>query len=66
MISPENVLGMRLNDALALYRAHSLAEPSIVVTHAPRDQRSEGSLRVIRVRGSEWTVSAFTDAAPKE
>ena len=63
---PVNVLGMRLDDALALCREHNMAEPVIVATHAPRSQRSEGSLRVIRVREGEWTVSSFLDDTPKE
>lgn len=61
-----SVLGMRLDDALALCRAQGMAEPAIVATHAPRNQRSDGSLRVIRVREGEWTVSAFMDETPKE
>ncbi len=63
---PDNVLGMRLEDALSLCRAKGMAEPRIIATHAPRGQRSEGTLRVVRVREGEWTVSAFMDAAPKE
>ena len=65
-MSPLNVLGMRLDDALALWRSHHLPEPSIVAAHAPRSQRSEGSLRVIRVREGQWTVSSFMDDTPKE
>ena len=61
-----SVLGMRLDDALALCRARGMAEPVIIATHAPRGQRSEGTLRVIRVREGEWTVSSFMDETPKE
>jgi len=66
LIPPVNVLGMRLEDALRLCRAQGMAEPAIIATHAPRGQRSEGSLRVIRVREGEWTVSSFMDDTPKE
>ncbi|MBP3637883.1 MAG: hypothetical protein J6K13_10055 [Clostridia bacterium] len=61
-----SVLGMRLDDALALCRQQGTAEPAIVCTHAPRKERREGTLRVIRVREGEWTVSAFMDETPKE
>jgi len=59
------VLGMRLDDALALAYQKGL-EPTIVHTSAPRAQREGGTLRVIRVREGEWTVSAFMDDTPKE
>ncbi len=57
---------MPLEDALRLCRAHGMAEPEVIATHAPRGQRSEGTLRVIRVRPGQWTVSAFMDETPKE
>ena len=66
MIPAEQLLGMRLEDALSLCRAQGLAEPEVIATHAPRGQRSEGTLRVIRVREGQWTVSAFMDNTPKE
>lgn len=66
MIPAVNVLGMRLEDALSLCREQGAAEPAIVATHAPRGQRSEGTLRVVRVREGEWTVSSFMDITPKE
>ena len=65
-MSTVNVLGMRLDAALALCRAQGMAEPEIIATQAPRGQRSEGTLRVIRVREGQWTVSSFMDATPKE
>lgn len=65
-MSAVNVLGMRLDAALSLCRAQGMAEPEIIVTQAPRLQRSEGTLRVIRVREGQWTVSSFMDATPKE
>ncbi len=61
-----NVLGMRLEDALALCRKQGMAEPEVIATHAPRSQRSEGTLRVIRVCEGQWTVSSFMDDTPKE
>lgn len=63
--SLHDVLGMRLEDALALYRARGM-EPPVLMTRAPRDQRSGGTLRVIRVRENELTVSAFRDAPPDQ
>jgi len=66
LIPPLNVLGMPLEDALALCRAQGLPEPEVITTCAPRGQRSEGTLRVIRVREGQWTVSAFMDETPKE
>ena len=65
-MQPDSVLGMPLDAALALCRAQGLPEPAIVATQAPRGQRSEGTLRVIRVREGQWTVSAFMDDTPKE
>ena len=66
MIPPLNVLGMPLEAALTLCRAQGLPEPEVITTQAPRNQRSEGTLRVIRVREGQWTVSAFMDDTPKE
>ncbi len=60
-----DVLGMRLEDALALYRAQGM-EPAVIITRAPRDSRSGGTLRVVRVRENELTVSAFRDAPPNQ
>ena len=60
-----DVLGMRLEDALALCRAQGV-EPTVIVTRAPRDSRSGGTLRVVRVRENELTVSAFMDAPPNQ
>lgn len=61
MNSMEQVLGMRLEDALTLLRAEGI-DPKIVTTTEPRNQREGGTLRVIRVRKGEITVSAFQDA----
>lgn len=59
------VLGMRLEDALALYRADGV-EPTVTITHAPRDQRNGGTLRVIRAGENEVTVGVFMDDVPKQ
>ena len=37
-------------------------EPEVVTACAPGTSREGGTLRVIRVRGNEITVSAFQDA----
>ena len=63
---PESVLGMPLDEALALARRCGMGEIRITQPHAPRDQRSGGTLRVIRVREDEWTVAAFLDETPRE
>lgn len=65
MIGMERVLGMRLEEALDLLRAMGM-EPAVVTTVAPRTQREGGTLRVIRVREGEITVSAFQDAIENE
>ena len=61
----QDVLGLRLEDALSLLRERGV-NPTVVITHAPRNPREEGTLRVIRVRGSELTVSAFQDGNPSD
>ena len=63
---PDSVLGMPLDEALALARRIGMGEIRITQTLAPRDQRSGGTLRVIRVREDEWTVAAFQDDTPRE
>lgn len=71
---PEAVLGMTLDMALAALRAEGI-EPTVVHTRAPMRKnaspeeaaaREKGTLRVIRVRGNELTVSAFLDGTPGE
>ena len=61
------VLGMRLPDALALAEKEGV-QVNVTTTTAPRREHmdAEGTLRVIRVKGNEWTVSAFMDETPKE
>ena len=61
MSGMEKVLGMRLEDALKILADMGI-EPNVVTTVAPRNQREGGTLRVIRVREGEITVSAFQDA----
>ena len=61
----QDLLGMRLEDAAEMMRRRGL-EPEIVFTCAPRGQREEGEMRVIRVRGSELTVSRFQVDLPIE
>ncbi len=54
------LLGMRLEDALSLLKAEGI-EVKVVQTVAPRTARESGTLRVIRVREGEVTVSGFQD-----
>ncbi|MGN1018759.1 MAG: hypothetical protein ACI4O7_00160 [Aristaeellaceae bacterium] len=57
----KQVLGLELDEALRYLRAMGV-EPEVVTTCAPGTSREGGTLRVIRVRGNEITVSAFQDA----
>ena len=57
----QDLLGLRLEDALALLERQGIT-PTVITTRAPRNPREEGTLRVIRVRGEELTVSAFQDS----
>ena len=54
------LLGMRLEDAQAVLRAQGI-DVRVVHTAAPRTAREGGTLRVIRVREGEVTVSGFQD-----
>lgn len=54
------LLGLRLEDAQAVLRAQGI-EARVISTAAPRVTREGGTLRVIRVRDGEITVSAFQD-----
>ncbi len=71
MANWETLLGLPLEEALAAARASGF-EPRVLVTHAPRRKGEEaavlrqGTLRVIRVREGELTVSAFPDGEPKK
>ena len=61
----QELLGLRLEDALALLEARGVT-PTVITTRAPRNPREGGTLRVIRVRGEELTVSAFQDSIPSD
>ncbi len=71
MANWEDLLGLPLEEALAAARAFG-CEPQVLVTHAPRRKGEdaslprEGTLRVIRVREGELTVSLFPDGEPKK
>ena len=66
----ESLLGLPLDKALEAARAWGI-EPRVLVTCAPRRRGDdaaeprEGTMRVIRVRENELTVSAFQDGNPK-
>ena len=56
---------MTLDDARRVLAGMGI-EPAVVRTCAPRVTREGGTLRVIRVRGNELTVSAFLDGMPSQ
>ena len=59
MVNMPNVLGMRLEDALAECRAQGV-EPEIVMTLPPKG-REQGTIRVIRAKAGVLPVSRFED-----
>ena len=67
----ESLLGLPLEIALDKARAWG-DEPKVLVTRAPQHKGAEdaalreGTLRVIRARDGELTVSAFQDGMPKK
>ena len=61
----QDLLGLRLEDALSLLKARGVT-PTVVEARAPRNPREGGTLRVIRVRDTELTVSAFQDGIPSD
>ena len=61
----QDLLGLRLEDALSLLAARGVT-PTVVETCTPRGPREGGTLRVIRVRGTELTVSAFQNGIPSD
>ena len=71
MANWESLLGLPLETALAAARAWGV-EPKVLVTCAPRRKGEEdtgmreGTLRVIRAREGELTVSAFQDGDPRK
>ena len=66
----EALLGLPLDKAVGIVRAWGI-EPRVLVTCAPRRKGQEdaevraGTLRVIRAREGELTVSAFQDGNPR-
>lgn len=71
MANWESLLGLPLDKALETARAWGV-EPRVLVTCAPRRKGEEdsavreGTMRVIRARTGELTVSAFQDGDPKK
>ena len=71
MANWESLLGLPLDVALETARAWGV-EPKVLVTCAPRRKGEEdsavreGTMRVIRARTGELTVSAFQDGDPKK
>ena len=71
MANWESLLGLPLDQALETARAWG-CEPKVLVTCAPRHKGEdasavrEGTMRVIRVREGEVTVSAFQDGDPRK
>ena len=66
-----SLLGLPLDKAVGTARAWGV-EPKVLVTCAPRRKGEEdtgareGTLRVIRAREGELTVSAFQDGDPRK
>ena len=70
MANWESLLGLPLDKALETARAWGV-EPRVLVTCAPRRKGEdvavrEGTMRVIRAREGELTVSAFQDGEPRK
>ena len=71
MANWESLLGLPLERALDIARTWGM-EPKVLVTCAPRRKGEEdtgareGTLRVIRAREGELTVSAFQDGDPRK
>ena len=71
MANWESLPGLPLDKALETARAWGV-EPRVLVTCAPRRKGEEdtgmreGTLRVIRARAGELTVSAFQDGDPRK
>ncbi len=71
MANWESLLGLPLDKAIETARTWG-AEPKVLVTCAPRRKGEEasavreGTLRVIRARENELTVSAFQDGDPRK
>ena len=71
MANWQSLLGLPLETALATARAWGM-EPKVLVTCAPRRKGEEatavreGTMRVIRAREGELTVSVFPDGDPRK
>ena len=71
MANWESLLGLPLEKALDIARTWGV-EPKVLVTCAPRRKGEEdtgvreGTMRVIRAREMELTVSAFPDGDPRK
>ena len=71
MANWQSLLGLPLDTALETARAWGI-EPKVLVTCAPRRKGEEessvreGTLRVIRAREGELTVSVFQDGDPRK
>ena len=71
MANWESLLGLPLDKAVEIARAWGI-EPKVLVTCAPRRKGEEdsnvreGTMRVIRARENELTVSAFQDGDPRK
>ena len=71
MANWETLLGLPLDKALDIARTWGV-EPKVLVTCAPRRKGEEdtgvreGTMRVIRARENELTVSAFPDGDPRK
>ena len=62
---PEEVLGLPLDKALRRWTEAGLAIPAIRETADPKGARTDGTLRVVRVKEGEWVVARFYDGVPK-
>ena len=71
MANWESLLGLPLEKALDIARTWGM-EPKVLVTCAPRRKGEEvsavreGTMRVIRAREMELTVSVFPDGDPRK
>ncbi len=70
MMDWNSLLGLPLDKAVDIARAWGM-DPKVLVTCAPRRKGEEesaprqGTMRVIRAREGELTVSAFSDGKPR-
>ena len=64
-MNPELLLGLPLHDAERIWQAQGGRVPPVRETHDPRTIRTEGTLRLVRVKPDEWTVARFLDGSPR-